>query len=120
MAKIHIGKKIKEVWKESRLKGTEFAALINRDRQVIYDIFDRETIDTGLLHTISKVLHHDFFSYYALSPLPEAKEAKNPYGYATKEEVLEIARAVQMLTREMEKLRLDISARPVRKYAKKK
>lgn len=119
MGRIHIGKKIKEVWKESRMKGTEFAALINRDRQVIYDIFDRETIDTGLLLTISKVLHHDFFLYYTLNPLPETKEHKNAYGYATKEEVLEIARALQALTREVEKLRVEVSSKPPRKAAKK-
>ena len=46
------------------LKGTEFASLINRDRQVIYDIFKRESIDTELLQQISKVLNHDFFAYY--------------------------------------------------------
>ena len=65
---MHIGKKIKEVWKKSRLKGTEFAILINRDRQVIYDIFKRESIDTELLQKIGKVLNHDFFAYYHASP----------------------------------------------------
>ena len=80
MAKIHIGKKIKDVWKASRLKGTEFASSINKDRQVIYDIFKRETIDTGLLQKIGKVLDHDFFSYYsALSP-QAAHEEKGAYG----------------------------------------
>jgi hypothetical protein len=80
MAKMHIGKKIKEVWRASRLKGTEFAAAINKDRQVIYDIFKRETIDTGLLQKIGKVLDHDFFDYYsAVAPLT-AQEEKVAYG----------------------------------------
>ena len=80
MAKVHIGKKIKEVWKQSRLKGTEFAASINKDRQVIYDIFKRETIDTGLLQKISKVLGHDFFCYYNITLPLTANEEKAAYG----------------------------------------
>ena len=79
MAKVHIGKKIKEIWKQSRLKGTEFASLINKDRQVIYNIFKRETIDTELLQQISKVLNHDFFRYYNNDQLPMVKEEKAGY-----------------------------------------
>jgi hypothetical protein len=80
MAKVHIGKKIKDVWRQSRLKGTEFASAINKDRQVIYDIFKRETIDTGLLQKISKVLDHDFFSYYSTTPPLTVNEEKLAYG----------------------------------------
>ena len=80
MAKVHIGKKIKDIWKQSRLKGTEFASSINKDRQVIYDIFKRETIDTGLLQKISKVLDHDFFVYYSSVPVLTANEEKILYG----------------------------------------
>lgn len=80
MAKIHIGKKIKEVWRASRLKGTEFAVAINKDRQVIYDIFKRETIDTGLLQKIGKVLDHDFFNYYSAAAPLTAQEEKVAYG----------------------------------------
>jgi hypothetical protein len=80
MAKIHIGKKIKEVWRASRLKGTEFATAINKDRQVIYDIFKRETIDTGLLQKIGKVLDHDFFDYYSAAGPMTAQEEKVAYG----------------------------------------
>lgn len=74
MAKIHIGKKIKDVWRTSRFKGTEFASAINKDRQVIYDIFKRETIDTGLLQKIGLVLDHDFFSYYSSATMTSAEE----------------------------------------------
>jgi len=62
---IHIGKKIKE---EMLLKGisvSTFAKKINRSRNVVYDIFDRESIDTDLLNKISKVLSCDFFSLYS-------------------------------------------------------
>lgn len=114
MAKVHIGKKIKEVWKASRLKGTEFADMINKDRQVIYDIFKRETIDTGLLESISKVLNHDFFSYYDKQAV-QIKETESPYGYATKAEVSEItstlnelAKTIVVLSKEIESLQKKI------------
>ncbi|MGZ4033916.1 MAG: helix-turn-helix domain-containing protein [Bacteroidia bacterium] len=86
MAQVHIGKKIKEVFKQSGLKGTEFASLINRDRQVIYNIFKRDTIDTGDLQKISKVLEHDFFSYYSYE-LPIVKEP-GKVGYTKKVDLI--------------------------------
>ncbi|MBL7930916.1 MAG: hypothetical protein JNL60_03385 [Bacteroidia bacterium] len=104
MSKVHIGKKIKEVWRKSRLKGTEFASLINRDRQVIYDIFKRESIDTELLKQISTVLNHDFFSYYSQQSFAQTKEIKPEYGYATKEELMQVTMAIQALTKQIEKL----------------
>lgn len=107
VAKIHIGKKIKEVWKSSRLKGTEFAAMINKDRQVIYDIFERETIDTGLLQNISKVLNHDFFSYYS-QQIDIAKEAQPEYNYATKDDLLSLTCLVQALARSVEQMRAEM------------
>lgn len=64
MTTVHIGKKIKEVLGRSRFGVKEFATRINRSRTVLYDIFERSTIDTGLLQKISKELEHDFFSYY--------------------------------------------------------
>lgn len=121
MAKVHIGKKIKEVWTASRLKGTEFAALINKDRQVIYDIFKRETIDTGLLETISKVLNHDFFNYYEQNPSSTAKESKAEYGYATKSEVADLAHAILKLTKAVERIEEQLPKKKVvaKKRAKK-
>lgn len=105
MSKIHIGKKIKEVWRKSRLKGTEFASMINRDRQVIYDIFKRESIDTELLQQISKVLNHDFFSYYSGDLPLVIIEPKGSFGYATKEEVADLKRMMGNLIQEFEQIR---------------
>jgi hypothetical protein len=61
---VHIGNKIKQVVYESRMPINEFALSINKSRTVIYNIFKRETIDTGLLISISKALNHNFFIYY--------------------------------------------------------
>ncbi len=60
----HIGKKIKTVFDKKGLTVSEFARRINKSRENVYNIFKRETIDTGLLQKISDVLEHDFFAHY--------------------------------------------------------
>jgi transcriptional regulator with XRE-family HTH domain len=87
MAQVHIGKKIKAIFKESGLKGKDFASRISRDRQVIYNIFKKESIDTDLLFKISKVLDHNFFDYYCYE-LPIVKDPGKT-GYVKKEDLLE-------------------------------
>ncbi len=118
---VHIGKKIKEVLVQTRLKKTEFADLINISRTVVYDIFKRETIDTALLQKISTVLKHDFFSYYKNHELPAVEDVEGGYGYATKEELRQLTNTI---LKEIEKLRIEINASPKaltkRKYSKRK
>jgi hypothetical protein len=65
MANVHIGKRIKEVLGQSHFTVVDFAVKINKTRTVVYDIFKRQSIDTGLLLKIGKVLDHDFFSVYS-------------------------------------------------------
>ena len=115
--KVHIGKKIKEVLTQARFKKTEFADLINISRTVVYDIFKRETIDTGLLQTISKALNHDFFSYFEEVQEGEVNEPKSEYGFATKSELSEVVQSVRQLAKEIQKLREEL---PKKKAAPKK
>lgn len=61
---IHIGEKIKEVAKKKGITIVDFASKINCSRRNIYSIFNKPTIDTGLLLKISKVLEYNFFEYY--------------------------------------------------------
>lgn len=61
---IHIGQKIKEVIHREKIQVNEFARRIGKSRAVVYDIFERETIDTGLLRRISNALDYDFFQHY--------------------------------------------------------
>jgi len=63
---IHIGKKIKEELSKQDISVIDFAKKINRSRNVAYDIFERESIDTALLNKIGKVLKCDFFSIYSI------------------------------------------------------
>lgn len=118
---VHIGKKIQEKLKEARYKKTEFADMINISRTVVYDIFKRKTIDTGLLKKISEVLNHDFFSYYGDGNLNTVKEPKNDYGYVTKSELAEITHALLKLTRVVEKMQEEMpkKKRVVKKQVKK-
>jgi hypothetical protein len=62
---IHIGKKIKEEVYWQSMPIITFAKKINRSRNVVYDIFERESVDTDLLNKIGKILNCDFFSMYS-------------------------------------------------------
>lgn len=61
---VHIGKKIKEELHKQGMGATDFAKKINKSRNVVYDIFERESIDTALLSKICNVLKFDFFALY--------------------------------------------------------
>lgn len=114
---IHIGKKIKEVLDKTPLSVVDFAKKINLTRNGAYKVFGKETIDTGQLQAISKVLKHDFFDYYEQSASSQLKESKNAYGYATKTELSDITHALLKLTKAVEKLQEDL---PKKKTATKK
>ena len=62
---VHIGKKIREEVYKQNLSITGFAKKISRSRNVVYDIFERESVDTDLLNKIGKILNCDFFSLYS-------------------------------------------------------
>ncbi len=61
MVEIHIGKQVKLVLEAKGISVTEFAKRINKSRENVYSIFNRKSIDTGLLIKISEVLEFDFF-----------------------------------------------------------
>ena len=64
---IHIGKLIKNRLQETGMTKSEFARRINKTSQNVYDIFERTTIDTGLLINISTILEYNFFERYTLT-----------------------------------------------------
>ena len=76
---IHIGKKIKEEVYKQRISITVFAKKISRSRNVVYDIFSRESVDTDLLNKIGKVLNCDFFSLYSAQKEYAQEGIKNFY-----------------------------------------
>lgn len=119
-ASIHIGKKIKEVLDKTPISVVDFAKSINLTRNGAYKVFEKETIDTGQLQVISKVLSHDFFQYY--EQLIIAKETKPEYGYATKDEVADLAHAILKLTKAVERIEEQLPKKKavVKKVSKKK
>lgn len=76
---VHIGAKIKDRLYELGMSRVEFARRINKTRNVVYDIFKRESIDTNLLVNISKVLDFNFFEFYS-EALQEVKQPETTLG----------------------------------------
>ncbi len=64
---VHIGKEIEKVIKQKGISVSFLAKKINKSRTVIYNIFERESIDSNLLHKISIVLETNFFELYSFS-----------------------------------------------------
>ena len=69
---IHIGEEIQERLRQKRMKVIEFSRRINTNRNNVYDIFNRKSIDTNLLEKISEALEFDFFRLYSV-PLSQNK-----------------------------------------------
>ncbi|HYG49680.1 MAG TPA: hypothetical protein VD905_02205 [Flavobacteriales bacterium] len=118
MSKIHIGKKIREVLDKSPMTMVDFAKKINLTRDGAYKMMEKETIATDQLQKISTVLNHDFFAYYQ-TKLNIASEKNTQYGYATKEEVGEIRRELENVTKILHRIMANME-QPVVKQRKKK
>lgn len=58
---LHIGRKIEDELRRQERTVAWFARKLYCNRQNVYDIFKRESIDTSLLRRISAILGHDFF-----------------------------------------------------------
>lgn len=61
MGKTHIGSLIEAELRRDGHSIVWFAKQLCCNRQNVYSIFKRESIDTQLLNRISKILNHDFF-----------------------------------------------------------
>ena len=58
---MHIGEKIREVMHQKRVSVITIAKEIECERTNVYNIFERESINTGLLLKFCHILGHDFF-----------------------------------------------------------
>jgi hypothetical protein len=103
-SKIHIGKKIKEVLDKTPISVVDFAKSINLTRNGAYKVFEKETIDTGQLQTISKVLNHNFFSYYEDTFLKTNKESKIDNEFVTKTEFSDLTTIISKLVKVVERI----------------
>ena len=124
---IHIGKKIKEEMRKQNISVSVFAEKINRSRNVVYDIFGRESIDTDLLNKISKILNCDFFSLYSsqkeyLSDTIKhfyVSESSVPYGKHS-EQIISLQQQTQVLINEINYLKKIITLLESKKDIKTK
>lgn len=57
-----IGLMIKDELERQERSVTWLARKLSCDRSNIYRLFQKHSIDTALLHRLSVILHHDFFS----------------------------------------------------------
>lgn len=72
---IHIGELIRKEVESRRLTYKEFGALIHRNEKTIPDIYDRASMSTDLLITISAALRKDFLNiYYTEEPMRSLRE----------------------------------------------
>mgnify|MGYP002621270558 CR=1 FL=1 len=62
---MYIGELIRQEIEKQERTVTWFARKLCCNRQNVYDIFKRNTIDTELLLRISIILHTDFFEWYS-------------------------------------------------------
>ena len=71
---IHIGNCIRKKVEEKEKTSVWFAKELGCHRTNIYKIYDKMTIDTGVLLHISKILDFDFFSIYSEEIEKQAEE----------------------------------------------
>ena len=103
MAKTHIGKKIKEVFKKTGNTVAEFGEQINMSRDGVNKVFAKAVLDTELLRKISKALNHDFFVYFS-DELDLAREPKGNFGFATKDDLNDIIYLLKKLDARIDQL----------------
>lgn len=59
-----IGQIIKEVVEQRNYKVTALAKELGTTRNNVYDIYERDSIDTSLLSKIGHILEYDFFEHF--------------------------------------------------------
>lgn len=62
---MNIGEKIKKELKAEHISVVDFAKELCCSRTNVYKLFSKDSIDSGQLLRISRILHHDFFKDYS-------------------------------------------------------
>ncbi|MBR1448690.1 MAG: XRE family transcriptional regulator [Prevotella sp.] len=62
---IHIGQCIRRQVEEQGKTSVWLARELGCHRTNLYKIYDKRTLDTGILLRISRILHYDFFRLYS-------------------------------------------------------
>ncbi|HOG05683.1 MAG TPA: hypothetical protein PK978_05550 [Paludibacter sp.] len=62
ITEIHIGEMVKAFVRQSNIRDVDFAKMIGRSKQNVYDMYKRSDFEVKLLLTCSIVLGHNFFN----------------------------------------------------------
>lgn len=62
---IHIGKEIRKQVEEQGKTSVWLARELGCHRTNLYKIYEKRTIDTGILLRLSRILHYNFFGLYS-------------------------------------------------------
>ena len=93
---VSIGKEIQNQVHIKRMQVTKLARILNTNRNNIYDIYERESIDTDLLCKLCKALDHNFFYLYINDLRLELSQYIEP---ATKHTPTEISEFIEIITK---------------------
>ncbi|UPT68628.1 MAG: helix-turn-helix domain-containing protein [Sphingobacteriales bacterium JAD_PAG50586_3] len=122
---VHIGKIIQALVKSKGISVTDFADMVNYSRRNVYEIFEKPTIDTGLLIKISKVLKKNlFFEYIKEEEIIECANIlsnENDLLAAIKDvkkTVVELKEEIEKITAEAPNITKPKKAEPVKKVKK--
>lgn len=70
---MHIGLEIKELARKENITLAELAKRINRNKQSVYEMVEKEDINTGLLRKVAKALNVPMAHFFSDDPLAETK-----------------------------------------------
>lgn len=104
---LHIGELIRKKLAELGMTKSEFARRINTSPQNVYGILKRESIDTTLLHRISKVLDFDFFMVIGKENPGFINEPEPDSNYPEKRSPSNLVQAYENCLKEIENLRKE-------------
>lgn len=98
---VGIGREIEKVVREKRMPVKELAKKISTNRNNVYNIFKRDTIDTGLLEKIGKVLDYNFFGYYFSEEEIIRKVSDNNIAYTRLKDLPLLLKKIEQLESEV-------------------
>lgn len=79
MKKVHIGRLIRSKFEASGMTKKAFADKIGLSVRHLYTLFEKDSVDTGLLQKISDVLNYNFFQAFSNYKEPvQSDEAEEP------------------------------------------
>lgn len=118
---MHIGNLIKQVVRKQQLTDNQFGQMIGLTRDGVQKIYPKEFLDTELLNSISRVLNHDFFTYFSRE-LSTVQEQNPQFGQVTHDDLNKITALLYRLNERLDEVEkhLPQKKKAVKGYSKPK